>query len=152
MKRKHQFLQAIQILAPNDSFIHRAARRVSEDTLPLLPGGAALEFVVAMERLRSSIASSGTTCGKPNPSTCRLESTAGARARVREPNTYQGQLRLSHALRVKSAEYWLKLGEPEQALLELRALPKSVQSLSCVLKVHLAAVHAAGDGYIARAE
>jgi hypothetical protein len=152
MKRKNQFLRAIKILAPNDSFIHRAAQRVSEETLPLLPGGAALEFVVAMERLRSSIAFNGTR--KPNRSRCRVEATPtpGARVTPREAETLQGQLRLKDALRVKSAEYWLRLGQPEQALLELESLPKSVRRLPWVLKVHVAAVHAAGDAYMARAE
>lgn len=32
-------------------------------------------------------------------------------------------LSLSHALRLKSAEYWLELGEPKQAMCELRKLP-----------------------------
>ena len=33
------------------------------------------------------------------------------------------QIQLGHALRVKSAEYWLKLGLPMQALLDLQELP-----------------------------
>ena len=153
MKRKRQFLRAIKILAPNDPFIHRAAQRVSEETLPLLPGGAALEFVVAMERLRSSIASNRTTFrSRPKRTRCRIRQTCRAQTTTCEAETYQGQLRLKDALRVKSAEYWLKLGQPDQALLELQALPKSVQSLSWVLKVHVAAVHAAGAAYMARVE
>jgi hypothetical protein len=35
------------------------------------------------------------------------------------------ELLLSHAIRVKSAEYWLMLGEADQALRELEALPQS---------------------------
>jgi hypothetical protein len=35
-------------------------------------------------------------------------------------------LRLKDALRIKSAEFWLKLGEPGQAVLELRQVPKRV--------------------------
>ncbi len=33
-------------------------------------------------------------------------------------------LRLEHALRVKAAEFWLAIGQPQVALLELRRLPK----------------------------
>jgi hypothetical protein len=150
MKRKQQFLRAIRILAPNDSFIRRAAHRVSEETLPLLPGGAALEFVVALERFRSSIAFAGTALPKPHHSRCRLKSPGQTTAP--DAKTFRAGLRLKDALRVKSAEYWLKLGQPDQALAELAALPKSVQRFPWPLKVHLAAVHAAGVGYITRTE
>jgi hypothetical protein len=151
MKRKQQFLRAIKILAPNDPFIRRAAHRVSQKTLPLLPGGAALEFVVALERFRSSIAFAVTAAlPKPNHSRCRLKSRGQTTAS--DAKTLRARLRLKDALRVKSADYWLKLGQPDQALAELAALPKSVQRFPWPLKVHLAAVHAAGEGYITRTE
>jgi len=54
MKRKLKFMQAVRILAPDDQFIHQAAERVREGALPAFPGGAALEFVAAMEKLRGS--------------------------------------------------------------------------------------------------
>jgi hypothetical protein len=38
------------------------------------------------------------------------------------------QMRLRDALHVKSAEFWLKLGEPYPALLELQHLPDRVQT------------------------
>jgi hypothetical protein len=38
------------------------------------------------------------------------------------------QMRFRDALRVRSAEYWLKLGEPYPALLELERLPDRAQS------------------------
>jgi hypothetical protein len=37
-------------------------------------------------------------------------------------------MRFRDALRVRSAEYWLKLGEPYPALLELQQLPHRAQS------------------------
>jgi hypothetical protein len=46
MKRKQQFLRAIETLAPGDQFILKAAQSVPEESLPLAPGGAALELVV----------------------------------------------------------------------------------------------------------
>jgi len=39
----------------------------------------------------------------------------------------QKKLILRDALRVRSAEMWLRLGEPSQALLELQKLPKRAQ-------------------------
>jgi hypothetical protein len=47
-----------------------------------------------------------------------------------------------HALRVKQAEYWLELGEPVQALDQLRTLPASAEKNRWALKVQIAAVHA----------
>lgn len=37
-------------------------------------------------------------------------------------------MKLHCALRVKSAEFWLKLGQPAAALLELQRLPKHAQT------------------------
>jgi len=48
---------------------------------------------------------------------------------------------MSHALRVKSAEYWLMLGEPFEALAELQMLPDPVKRDPWVVKVM---VYAAG--------
>jgi hypothetical protein len=36
----------------------------------------------------------------------------------------EDDMRLNEGLRIKSAEYWLKLGQPLPALLELQRLPK----------------------------
>src|SRR5207302_5604765 len=54
MKKTENFLKAVQILAPDDQFIDQAALCVSEESLPVAPGGAALEFVVAVQRLTRS--------------------------------------------------------------------------------------------------
>ena len=58
MNRKRKFLEAVRILAPNDITINRLARAVREETLPLFPGGAALEFVARMEGLHTHSACS----------------------------------------------------------------------------------------------
>jgi len=49
--KKSQFLSAVRIIAPNDSFILDLAECVSEEALPDLPGGVALKFVTALSRL-----------------------------------------------------------------------------------------------------
>jgi hypothetical protein len=55
MNTKAKFLKAVQILAPGGDFVLRAAQRVPEETLPIYPGGAALELVVALQKLGSRI-------------------------------------------------------------------------------------------------
>lgn len=50
MKRKQKFLRAVEILAPGDQFTLNMANLVPEKKLPAFPGGAALEFVVALQR------------------------------------------------------------------------------------------------------
>jgi hypothetical protein len=42
-----------------------------------------------------------------------------------QPAAPKGRLSLPHAIRVKSAELWLILGEADEALRELEALPQS---------------------------
>jgi hypothetical protein len=51
--RKYQFIRAVRLLAPGDRFILEFAKRVREDDLPAVPGGAALELVVALQNLKS---------------------------------------------------------------------------------------------------
>ena len=114
-------------MAPNDSFVIQAAERVSEETLPVVPGGAALEFVVAMEKLKNSV---GFTGAESNEVFDGIQ-------------LFDGHMQLKDALCVKSAEYWLKLGQPAQALNVMGALPESVQRNSWVVKVRVAAVGAA---------
>jgi hypothetical protein len=50
------------------------------------------------------------------------------------------QLSLAHALRIKTAEYWLQLGQGKEALRELEKLPERVQGDSRVLKARVAAI------------
>ena len=47
---------------------------------------------------------------------------------------------LGDELRVKSAEYWLKLGVADEALRELEALPEDTWKSSRVLKIRIAAL------------
>lgn len=54
-------------------------------------------------------------------------------------------LPLQDALRVKSAEFWLKLGETDEALRELEQLPSKTWNHPWALRVHLAAVNAARE-------
>ena len=51
-------------------------------------------------------------------------------------------LPLRQALRVKSAEYWLKLGDAQQASLELEELPEKLRNHRWVLRIQLAAIYA----------
>jgi hypothetical protein len=52
------------------------------------------------------------------------------------------QLSLSHGIRIKSVEYWLKLGEPDQALRELEALPSRAWNHPIAVKARIAALSA----------
>jgi hypothetical protein len=49
-------------------------------------------------------------------------------------------LSISHAVQVKSAEYWLKLGEADLAMRELEALPQSTWNHPAAIKVRVAAM------------
>ena len=118
--RKQQFMQAVQILAPGDQFIYQAAQRIPEEKLSAYPGGAALEVVVAFQKLREPI----NIPIKPNPHSTSVPS----------------HLPLSHSVRIKSAEYWLVLGEADEAVRELEALPSSTWNHPWAVRVRVAAV------------
>jgi hypothetical protein len=62
-----------------------------------------------------------------------------------DPASWNHELDLDQALRIKSAEYWLKLGEPVEAMMELGTLSDSARGHSWPCKVHLAAMHATGE-------
>ena len=51
-------------------------------------------------------------------------------------------LPLRQALPVRSAEYWLQLGQPDIALQELETLPEAVRQHPWHLRVQRAALHA----------
>jgi hypothetical protein len=53
------------------------------------------------------------------------------------------ELSMADAVRLKSAELWLRLGQPAEALEQLEALEPPARNRKCVLKVHLAALNAA---------
>ena len=52
-------------------------------------------------------------------------------------------LPLREAIPVRSAEYWLRFGEPDLALKELETLPESAHQHAWPRRVHLAALNAA---------
>ena len=60
----------------------------------------------------------------------------------RQPTSTNGRLSLSHALRVKCAEYWLGLGAVDEALRELEALPKTAWNHQSAAKIRVAALEA----------
>jgi hypothetical protein len=132
MDKKQSFLKAVQILAQDDAFITKAAQCVSEESLADLPGGAALEFVVAMQRLT----------GPPWPCRDRFRPASRGLSAKSTGRIAQQPIPLEHALKLKSAELWLKLGQSEQALLEIKNLPSEFQNHPSVVKVHLAVVRA----------
>jgi hypothetical protein len=129
--RKQRFMGAIQILAPGDPLIYQAAHRMPEEILPAFPGGAMLELVAGFQELRKSI-------------NLPIKSNAG-RSGHHIPGCHQARagkdrLPLSHALQVRSAEYWLRLGEADQALRELEALPQSAWNHHSAVEARVAAV------------
>ena len=91
MKRKRQFLRAVQILAPGDTFILKAAQCVPEESLPVTPGGAALDLVVAMQKLMRS--ASDSACAR-NWKGSEYPQPEG-----------QDQFSINYPLRVQSAHY-----------------------------------------------
>ena len=133
MKRKQQFLKAIQILAPGDTFILKAAERVPEESLPVAPGGAALQLVVAMQKL--------IPCGGHTLFARDSEKPQCHRREIRD----HGKLSMSHALRIKSANFWLELGEAHQALQELKALPSNAWSHPLAVKARMAVLRVARE-------
>jgi hypothetical protein len=143
-RRKLQFIQAVQILAPGDKSILEAAQRVKEEKLPLFPGSAALEFVAAMEkqkpRERPRIIGRQINCRRPEQPESRKSWASRTRT---EPKPIP--LTLDNALLVKSAEYWLKLGQPFRALVELEKLPKAVENHPWALRVLGAAIFVAWE-------
>ena len=65
---------------------------------------------------------------------------------------HTGQLSLPHALRVLSAEYWLSLGEPDQAFRELELLPNGPWGHPLAVKVRVAALGVLGDRRVGQCE
>lgn len=61
-----------------------------------------------------------------------------------KPPSLQGLLPLSHALQVKSAEFWLNLGEADQALRELEKLPRTAWNHPTAVQARLAALQVLG--------
>ena len=51
-------------------------------------------------------------------------------------------LTIQDSLQIKAAEYWLKLGEADQALRELEALPSRIWTCGWAFKTRVAAIGA----------
>ena len=52
----------------------------------------------------------------------------------------EAPLPLEQSLQIRAAEYWLKLGEADQALRELEALPSRIWKCGWALKTRIAAI------------
>ena len=147
MNKKESFIRAVQILAPNDQFIHEAAERVQEEILPIAPGAAALDFIVAMQTWKKENGRT-TEHSARRYSHPRHDDTENLLKNGREKCSHnsmgkrRSKIRLKDSVRVKSAEYWLKLGEPVQALLELQHLQKRSKKDPWVVKVFVSAMGA----------
>ena len=72
----------------------------------------------------------------------RFKSRTNGIGKVIHPEIDSGDIPLECALRVKSAEFWLKLGDPTQALIEIQNLPERMQKHPWPIKVQLAAIGA----------
>jgi hypothetical protein len=126
--RKSKFLSAVQILAPHDQFIYQAAQRIPAEQLPAYPGATALEFVVAVQKLRQPLQD------------LQIQATKNKQRPGSSRSAPHKKLSLSHALRIKGAEYWLKLGEADEALRELERLPGLTWKHPTALKARIAAI------------
>jgi len=129
--RKQRFMRAIRILAPGDQLIYQAAQRIPEERLPAFPGGASLEFVAAFQEQRKST-------NLPIKSNSRRSDHH--KPGRHQPISNKDRLSLSHALRIRSAEYWLRVGEADQTLRELEALPQSAWNHPSAVEARVAAV------------
>ena len=56
------------------------------------------------------------------------------------PDNAQVQLPINDAIKIKAAEYWLKLGEADLALRELENLPTKIWECSWALRTRIAAM------------
>lgn len=148
MNKKQQFLRAVQILALGDHFILQAAERVREESLPYIPGGAALEFVTAMEKFKSWVHWQVKALGRKRKEraqhqnkTYLLVNTGGSKL-VGKTVPVQHPLAVQHALSIQRAECWFKLGQLQQALMKLERLPKTAWKHPWAMRVRVAATGA----------
>lgn len=131
MNERQQFMQLDQILAANDLYIIEAVEQVQTEAGSQVPGGAAQEFVASMERLRTS---------DDQNHRCIVVNTDQGPVPKSVPPPHS--MSLPNALRIKSAEYWIKLGQPLQALIELQRLPKAARKNPWAMRVHMRALGA----------
>ena len=142
MNKKKQFLETVRILAPGDGLMLNTARLVAEKSIPAFPGSAALEFVTVMDRLRPLLTGclprhhrSRITNGSPKRTQMSCQAASNRRA-------LRKGLPLVDAMRIKSAEYWLGLGQPVEAIMELDKVSEGCKKHSWFLKAQVSAVGA----------
>ncbi len=138
MNKKEQFLKSIEILAPGDALLFKIANLVAEASLPAFPGAAALELVAAVERLKPLLADWLSYRTKRPTSKCNHQS---CRAVANRKELRKG-LPLSDAMRVESAEYWLGLGQPVEAIMELDRVSEASKKHPWFVKAKVSAVGA----------
>jgi hypothetical protein len=134
MKKKNQFMSAVEILAPGDHFIHQVAQRIPVEELPNFPGAAALEFVVAVQQLREPL--NAIEFQAP---------TDQDRSDSHQPTTIKNHLSIPHAVRIQSAKCWLELGQADEALRELEALPMKAWNHPLAVEARVAAIGALNE-------
>jgi hypothetical protein len=67
----------------------------------------------------------------------------------RQSTCIKGQISLSHSVKIKSAELWLKLGEADEAVRELEALPSRSWNHLWAVRVRVAALQVLGERILA---
>lgn len=96
--------------------------------------------MIIQKTLRAGLKS---TPGARQPCLVRSEAPSPRPRKLEETAPWLDQLPFHHALRVKAAEFWLKLGQPDQAIMELRRLSRTSRNHPLALKLHLRAIRAA---------
>ena len=84
----------------------------------------------------------------PSAGFCAARSKSPGQKWLRPPNRYYSgyvPVPLEHAVRAKSAEFWLRLSEPLEALAELENVPHWARRNRWVHRLHVAAVRAVRD-------
>jgi len=77
------------------------------------------------------------------PCRSRFKSSGALSFRTRTPKHAPAIIAFGHALRIQSAEFWLRLGEPLEALAEIEALPQHLRRNSRVHQLQMGATSAA---------
>src|SRR5262249_36926039 len=80
--------------------------------------------------------------GGAPPCMARFRSHCAKPLRTRIPTAGPVVISFEQALRIKSAEFWLRLGEPLEALADLQDLPETVLRKALVHQLHAAASRA----------
>lgn len=84
---------------------------------------------------------------EPSAGFCAPRLRAPGQKWLRSPHRYTAHVPvpLEHAVRAKSAEFWLRLSEPLEALVEIENVPHWARRNRWVHRLHAAAVRAVRD-------